>query len=158
MFSEPNKTKESSGDSGKVGEEGILKNERAKKTACEEQGEDDGVKDGSDAGSDGGSPVVPFQLPPIDCISLTSQDETMGETVDDDSSIIAPPYTFSGDDSATPTPQLETESVESGTITPRTSPCDINTPLSPLSPKPQPDTIDHTPPVEVYTYNPFKIT
>lgn len=93
----------------------------------------------------------PFELPPADHISLGSQDEVTGERGDELSSIIAPPDTFSGaDDSATPTPQLETESVESGTITPRTSPCDINTPLSPLSPKPQPATKDPAPPMEVY--------
>ena len=152
LFSEPNKTEESSGDSGRVGQEaakGTVKNEstqevvREKTTVFEGQHSgDNGAENGSGHCSDvdGGGLVVPegpFQLPPADCISLTSQDETAGERLDDDlSSIIAPPHTFSGDDSATPTPQLETESVESGTITPRISPCDINTPLSPLSPYP----------------------
>ena len=83
-------------------------------------------------------------LPPADIISLTSQDGAI--VVKGEDSIIAPPDTFCGDDSATPTPQPETES---GTITPQTSPCDANTPMSPLSPKPQSVTKDSTPPVEV---------
>lgn len=166
LFSEPNKTEESSGDSGRVGQEaakGTVKNESTQEVVREkttvfkgQHSGDNGAENGSGHCNDvdGGGLVVPegpFQLPPADCISLTSQDETAGERLEDDlSSIIAPPHTFSGDDSATPTPQLETESVESGTITPRISPCDINTPLSPLSPYPQPDTKDHTPPpVEV---------
>ena len=163
LYSEPTKTEESSGDSGRTGQEaekGIVNDENTQEVVSEKItvfegqlcGDGDGVEDRSGHGSDEGvgSVVVPEDpLPPADCISLTSQDETMGERLDDLSSIIAPPHTFSGDDSATPTPQLETESVESGTITPRISPCDINTPLSPISPKPQPDTKDHTPPVEV---------
>lgn len=161
LYSEPTKTSGDSGRPGQEAEKGIVNDENTQEVVSEKttvsEGQhsgDNGVEDGSGHGRDegGGSLVVPegpFQLPPADCISLTSQDEAMGERLDDLSSIIAPPHTFSGDDSATPTPQLETESVESGTITPRISPCDINTPLSPISPKPQPDTKDHTPSVEV---------
>ena len=94
----------------------------------------------------------PLTLPPADTISLTSQEGETTEGEDDLSKIIAPPDTFCGDDfSATPTPQLETQSVEpgSGSITPQTSPCTV-TPVSSLSPKPQLDTKDTTPPAEVF--------
>ena len=100
----------------------------------------------------------PLTLPPADTISLTSQEGETTEGEDDLSKIIAPPDTFCGDDfSATPTPQLETESVEpgSGTITPQTSPCTV-TPVSSLSPKPQLDTKDTTPPAEVFIIVPVQ--
>ena len=94
--------------------------------------------------------ISPENLPPADLVSLVSQEGAMAEKTETElSSIIAPPDTFCGDDSATPTPQPETESMASGTITPRTSPCDGNTPISPVSPLAQ--TKDPTPPVEVCT-------
>ena len=93
--------------------------------------------------------MSPESLPPADLVSLTSQEGVSIARGDEE--LIAPPETFGCDDSATatPTPQPETESMASGTITPRTSPCEgTNTPLSPLSPKPHP-LKDSTPPAEV---------
>lgn len=92
----------------------------------------------------------PEGLPPADLVSLSSQEGVSVARGDDElSNIISPPETFSCEDSATPTPQLETESMASGTITPRNSPCGgTNTPISPVSPRPQ-SSKDTTPPAEV---------
>ena len=94
--------------------------------------------------------MSPDSLPPADLVSLTSQDGVMTKCEDELSSIIEPPDNFcGGDDSATPTPQLETGSMASGTITPRASPGGANTPMSPLSPKPCANNKELTPPREV---------
>lgn len=91
--------------------------------------------------------ISPEFLPPADLVSLTSQDGVMLVKGDDElSSIIDPPDNFCGDDSATPTPQLETGSMASGTITPRISPSGA---ISPLSPKPHADTKGLMPTTEV---------
>lgn len=92
----------------------------------------------------------PEGLPPADVVSLSSQEGVSVARGDKElSHIISPPETFSCGDSATPTPQLETESMASGTITPRNSPCGgTNTPISPVSPRPQ-SSKDTTPPPEV---------
>ena len=89
----------------------------------------------------------PEGLPPADVVSLSSQEDvSVGKGDEELSHIISPPETFSCEDSATPTPQLETESMASGTITPRNSPCGgANTPISP---RPQ-SSRDTTPPPEV---------
>jgi hypothetical protein len=103
----------------------------------------------------------PETLPPADDpASVTSQNGVMEDGPDDELlSIIAPPDTFCGDNSATPTPQpAETESVASGTITPRSSPCDMRTPLSPLSPKSHLVIKAPTPPVEVKRHTQLETT
>ena len=117
---------------------------------CAERDEEKG--EGVDGGdSQAALSEPPETLPPADdAASLASHNGMMEERRDDElSSIIAPPDTFSGDNSATPTPQPETESLASGTITPRSSPCDMCTPLSPLSPKSHLATKAPTTPVEV---------
>ena len=91
--------------------------------------------------------ISPEFLPPADLVSLTSQDGVMLVKGDDElSSIIDPPDNFCGDDSATPTPQLDTGSIASGTITPRISPSGA---ISPLSPKSHADSKSLMPPTEV---------
>ena len=104
----------------------------------------------------GSDPIGPHQpcmspdsLPPADLVSLSSQEGVSVSRKDEE--LIAPPDTFGCDDSATatPTPQPEAESMASGTITPRTSPCGgTNTPVSPLSPSAHPHK-ESTPPAEV---------
>ena len=52
--------------------------------------------------------------------SLSSFDETSSDSVDESLAVVvAPPDTFLGDDSSTPTPMLEDESLDSGKSTPR---------------------------------------
>ena len=95
----------------------------------------------------------PEGLPPADVASLSSQEGVSVARGDEElANIISPPETFSCENSATPTPQLETGSMASGTVTPRNSPCGgTNTPISPGSPRPQ-SSKDTTPPAEVCTY------
>lgn len=55
--------------------------------------------------------------------------------------IVAPPDNFSGDDSATPTPQLDSESMDNDTVTPRASPIDLG-PISPMPVSPGYDEVE----------------